>query len=133
MTKINDVENRKDTIKKLTDELEKAKTIMNLAIDDLKVNGKCPICKNLPENGKFTDCPYYASCGLAYVHFKWRYEDYISLPTNSNKKYGTWILAECSEKDGNANCSECGHWDWNDCKFCSECGIEMKTKENEVN
>ena len=36
-----------------------------------------------------------------------------------------WIKAECSEKNGDANCSECGHWDWSDCNYCSHCGAEM--------
>lgn len=35
---------------------------------------------------------------------------------------GRWIKAECSEKNGNANCSACGHFDWDDCKYCSACG-----------
>lgn len=38
---------------------------------------------------------------------------------------GAWIKAECSEKNGDANCSECGHWDWSDCNYCSNCGAEM--------
>ena len=46
-----------------------------------------------------------------------------------------WIKAECSEKDGDANCSNCGHWDWSDCNYCSNCGENMKeeikqTQEN---
>lgn len=36
-----------------------------------------------------------------------------------------WISAPCSEKDGNATCSACGHWDWSDCNYCSCCGAEM--------
>ena len=39
--------------------------------------------------------------------------------------HGRWIKAECSEKDGNSNCSECGHWDWDDCNYCSKCGARM--------
>lgn len=46
-----------------------------------------------------------------------------------NLKDGTWIKAECSEKNGNATCSACGHWDWSDCKYCSNCGAKMK-KDN---
>ena len=41
-------------------------------------------------------------------------------------KVGTWIKAECSEKNGNATCSVCGHWDWSDCNYCSNCGAKMK-------
>lgn len=40
-----------------------------------------------------------------------------------------WIKAECSEKDGDANCSNCGHWDWSDCNYCSNCGEKMKDSE----
>lgn len=36
-----------------------------------------------------------------------------------------WVSAPCSEKDGNATCSACGHWDWSDCNYCSCCGAEM--------
>lgn len=44
--------------------------------------------------------------------------------------HGRWIKAECSEKDGNSNCSECGHWDWNDCNYCSHCGAKMDGRDN---
>ena len=40
-------------------------------------------------------------------------------------KHGTWIKSPCSEKDGDAHCSECNHWDWSDCNFCSNCGARM--------
>ena len=40
-------------------------------------------------------------------------------------RHGKWIKASCSEKDGDAHCSECNHWDWSDCKYCSECGAKM--------
>lgn len=39
--------------------------------------------------------------------------------------HGHWIKAECSEKNGDSNCSECDHWDWSDCKYCSNCGAKM--------
>lgn len=42
---------------------------------------------------------------------------------------GKWIKAPCSEKNGDATCSLCGHWDWSDCKYCSNCGAKME-KEN---
>lgn len=41
-------------------------------------------------------------------------------------KIGNWVKAECSEKDGDATCSVCGHWDWSDCKHCSNCGAKME-------
>ena len=40
-------------------------------------------------------------------------------------RHGKWIKASCSEKDGDAHCSECNHWDWSDYKYCSECGAKM--------
>lgn len=42
-------------------------------------------------------------------------------------RHGKWIKTSCSEKDGDAHCSECNHWDWSDCKYCSECGAKMDT------
>lgn len=39
--------------------------------------------------------------------------------------YGEWIKAPCSEKDGDAHCSVCNHWDWSDCNYCSDCGAKM--------
>lgn len=44
-----------------------------------------------------------------------------------------WTMAECSEKNGNATCSFCGHWDWSDCKYCSECGAKMNKEKGEFN
>jgi hypothetical protein len=44
-------------------------------------------------------------------------------------KHGYWMKTQCSEKDGNAYCSECNHFDWSDCKYCSKCGAKMKVKE----
>ena len=40
-------------------------------------------------------------------------------------KRAYWIKAICSEKDGDSNCSACNHFDWSDCKYCSECGAKM--------
>lgn len=40
------------------------------AVEDLKKNNKCCICKHKKEN--IQDCQYYSSCGLAYIHFEWR-------------------------------------------------------------
>ena len=39
--------------------------------------------------------------------------------------HGRWVKAECSEKNGNSNCSNCGHFDWNDCNYCPNCGAKM--------
>lgn len=39
--------------------------------------------------------------------------------------HGKWIKASCSERDGNANCSVCNHWDWDDCNYCSNCGAKI--------
>ena len=41
-------------------------------------------------------------------------------------KQGEWIKAECSEKNGDSKCSLCGHFDWSDCNFCSQCGADMR-------
>lgn len=46
-------------------------------------------------------------------------------PDKNGIRHGKWIKAPCSEKDGDAHCSECNHWDWSDCKYCSECGAKM--------
>lgn len=47
-------------------------------------------------------------------------------------RHGKWIKAECSEKNGDATCSLCRHWDWSDCKYCSNCGAKMTVKETLV-
>lgn len=39
--------------------------------------------------------------------------------------HGKWLKAECSEKDGNANCSVCGQWEWDDRRYCPNCGAKM--------
>lgn len=44
-------------------------------------------------------------------------------------KAGKWIKAPCSEKDGDATCSVCGHWDWSDCNYCSNCGAKMSKED----
>ena len=41
-------------------------------------------------------------------------------------KTGTWIKAECSEKNGDSNCSVCRHFDWSDCNYCSSCGSKNR-------
>lgn len=45
------------------------------------------------------------------------------------QREGKWIKAPCSEKDGDATCSVCGHWDWSDCNYCSNCGAKVIKKE----
>lgn len=54
---------------------------------------------------------------------------YTQLPREQvpdiTSRTGRWVKAECSEKNGDATCSLCGHWDWSDCKYCSECGAKM--------
>ena len=59
---------------------------------------------------------------------------YTQLPREQvpdiTSRTGTWIKAECSEKDGDSTCSLCGHWDWDTCKYCSECGAKMKKEKN---
>lgn len=46
-------------------------------------------------------------------------------PNNTTKR-GRWIKAPCSEKNGDSYCSECNHFDWSDCNFCSHCGADMR-------
>lgn len=40
-------------------------------------------------------------------------------------RHGEWIKAPYSEKCGDSYCSECNHFDWSDCKYCSNCGAKM--------
>ena len=58
---------------------------------------------------------------------------YTQLPREQvpdiTSRTGTWIKAECSEKDGDSTCSLCGHWDWDTCKYCSECGAKMRKEK----
>ena len=62
---------------------------------------------------------------------------YTQLPEDQipdiTSRTGRWVKAECSEKDGDATCSACGHWNWSDCKYCPNCGAKMrKTIDEEV-
>lgn len=43
--------------------------------------------------------------------------------------HARWIKAECSEKDGNARCSKCGQWEWDNCNYCPNCGAKMDLEE----
>ena len=66
------------------------------------------------------------------------FEGYESIKAKIDKntevtRHGEWIKASCSEKDGDAHCSECHHWDWSDCKYCSECGAKMDGKRRTDN
>ena len=39
-------------------------------------------------------------------------------------KHGYWKTT-VAEKNGNAYCSVCNNFDWNDCNYCSKCGAKM--------
>lgn len=54
-----------------------------------------------------------------------------SIPTAdvAEVKHAHWIKTPCSERDGDANCSYCGNWDWSDKNYCSNCGARMELKE----
>lgn len=45
-------------------------------------------------------------------------------------RHGEWVLDPYSEKCGDANCSECNHFDWSNCKYCSNCGAKMEGVRN---
>lgn len=53
-------------------EMERLQAERDMAVKDLHATTKCHICQHLPDDGNMTHCPHYASCGLAYIHFKWR-------------------------------------------------------------
>lgn len=53
--------------------------------------------------------------------------DYVEI------KHGYWMKAQYSEKCGDAYCSECNHFDWSDCKYCSECGARMDNERRTNN
>lgn len=66
---------------------------------------------------------YCYNCGSKMVN---PHESSVTLKHIKNDdKHARWIRAECSEKDGNANCSNCGQWDWDDAKYCKGCGSKM--------
>ena len=72
------------------------------------------------------------SCQIEYIN-NWNYSNgrkeivrqYYGQIIKYPIREGKWIKAQCSEKDGDANCSACGHWDWSDCNYCSNCGAKM--------
>lgn len=43
--------------------------------------------------------------------------------------HGRWMKAECSERDGNARCSVCDQWEWDNCSYCPNCGAKMDLEE----
>lgn len=51
--------------------------------------------------------------------------EFINKTNYAEVRHGYWIKAQCSEKDGDAHCSECNHFDWSDCDYCSKCGTRM--------
>lgn len=63
------------------------------------------------------------SCGSKMVN---PYASSVTLRHANDDIHAYWIPAECSETDGNANCSRCGQWDWNDAKYCKGCGARMR-------
>ncbi len=61
-----------DLLNRQNAEMERLQAERDMAVKDLHANTKCHICQHLPDDGNMTHCPHYASCGLAYIHFKWR-------------------------------------------------------------
>lgn len=61
-----------DLLNRQKAEMERLQAERDMAVKDLHANTKCHICQHLPDDGNMTHCPHYASCGLAYIHFKWR-------------------------------------------------------------
>lgn len=84
---------------------------------------KCETCRHCIGE---TKCDTFCDTGEQYI------PDMSKIPTADvvEVKHGEWIKTPCSEKDGDAHCSECNHWDWSDCKYCSECGAKMDGKLN---
>ena len=83
-------------------------------------------------NNDLNDAPYSKlllierwnkECDKVYEHKNELVDEY---KTKLAPKTGAWIKSECSEKDGNAICSICRHWDWDDCNYCSNCGSKNK-------
>lgn len=63
------------------------------------------------------------NCGSKMVN---PYASSVTLRHANNDIHAYWIPAECSETDGNANCSRCGQWEWDDAKYCRGCGAKMR-------
>lgn len=64
------IEQLEEAIGRMAIELAAVKKERDAAVEDLKKNNKCRICKHKKEN--IQDCQHYNSCGLAYIHFEWR-------------------------------------------------------------
>lgn len=62
----------KNTLGKLRAELDRLKRERDQAVEDLKINSKCSICKNNPKGKDARKCKYYDTCGLAYKFWQWR-------------------------------------------------------------
>ena len=67
-------------------------------------------------------CDIYCAIGPVGYCRHYHAEDAVEV------MHGRWIKAECSEKDGNSNCSNCGQWEWDDCNYCPNCGAKMDLK-----
>ena len=62
----------KNTFGKLRAELDRLKRERDQAVEDLKINSKCSICKNNPKGKDIRKCKYYDTCGLANQFWQWR-------------------------------------------------------------
>lgn len=93
---------------------------------------KCEECmhRNVCEKRTCSECSGGFGCDECEI-----YHTYDGKPSIENcehfradeaeVKHGKWIKTPCSEKDGDAHCSECNHFDWSDCHYCSWCGARM--------
>jgi len=80
-------------------------------------------------NGEYSE--FYVLTVDSIEKLKRKYLD-CEVPKDSTAKKAVWIKAEAVEKNGDSYCSACGHFDWSDCKYCSECGSEMSREDTEV-
>ena len=76
------------------------------------------------------DCVHYDVCNdIVKIHYLVPADELCSTFINKSDyvemKHGHWIKAQCSEKNGDAHCSECNHFDWSDFNYCSKCGAKM--------
>lgn len=62
-----------DRLRYAEQKLEEVTAEMDAAVRDMHHNTKCFICAHLPADGNMSHCKHYASCGLGYIHWKWRY------------------------------------------------------------
>lgn len=61
-----------NAIETLESELNRLKRERDQAVEDLKINSKCSVCKNNPKGKDARKCKYYDTCGLAYKFWQWR-------------------------------------------------------------